>query len=117
MPICRAWGPRRCTDVREDQARPDLRRDLAQVAVVPHRIDALEQGRSVPLTVPSDPKPIAVRRVRTEMRVQALVDQGMFRFVEQVAEQDRRSRISEPAAHGGPSLMFCGNHGEGPRAR
>ena len=48
---------------------------LAQVAVVPGRLDAVEDAGRVPDAVPADAEPIAVRRLGPEPRVQALVDQ------------------------------------------
>jgi hypothetical protein len=37
--------------------------------------------------------------VDAEARVEALVYQGMVRLIEQLVEEDRGARVSEPAAH------------------
>ena len=49
---------RRSSDVAEEQRRVDVARDLSQVAVVPGRLDASENGGSLAIRViPPTPKP------------------------------------------------------------
>ena len=61
--------------MREDEAGRDLARDLAEIAVVPGRFDAAEDGWLVTDAVPADAEPVAVRGLGAEPGVQALVDQ------------------------------------------
>jgi len=91
--------------MRECQSGADLARQLAKVAVAPHRVDALEQRRLVALAIPANAEAIAIRGVRTEPRVQALVDQRVLGLVKQVLEKQRPSRIGNPAAHRVPSCV------------
>ena len=93
--------PARCADVGEDEPGADVARELAQIPVVPGGLDALEDGGGVrDLAVPADAEAVAVRRLGTEPRMQALVDERVFGLVEQLLEQDWRSGVCEPAAHG-----------------
>ena len=71
----------RCPNVREKQTRGDVTGELAQVLVVPGRLDAVEHARLGLLVVPADPKAVTVGRLRTELRVEALVDQRVGRRV------------------------------------
>jgi hypothetical protein len=91
--------PRRCSDVREDESRADVPGKLAQVAVVPGRLDALEDAGLPALSVPADAEAVAVGRLGAEPGVEALIDQRVGGFVEELLQQDRRTRIGEPAAH------------------
>ena len=54
----------------------------------------------VAVAVPADAEAVAVRRLRAQLRVQALVDERVLRLVEQLLDQDGRSGVGEPAAHG-----------------
>jgi hypothetical protein len=79
---------------------------LAQVAVVPGWLDAAEDGRSFGCgTVPADAEAVPVGRLDTEAGVKALVDQGVLWPVEQLYEEDRGARVSEPAAN--RLLLLC----------
>ena len=53
-------------DVREDERRGDVPRQLAQVAVVPGRLDAAEDARRLLLAVPADAEAVAVRLLGAE---------------------------------------------------
>jgi len=64
---------------------------LAQVAVVPGRLDALEDAGLVALPVPADAEAVAVGRLGAQLGVEALVDQGVGGFVEELLQQDRRT--------------------------
>src|SRR6476646_9454611 len=80
--------------------------DVPQVAVVPGRLDAVEDGRRLADPVPADAEPVAVRRLRPQLRVEALVDQGVLRSVEQLLDQHRGAGIGKPPTHGWtPSLV------------
>ena len=87
------------SDVREDEPRPDVRGEVSQVSIAPGRLDAVERPRRLAVAVPADAEAVAVRRLRTHRRVQALVDERVLRLVEQVLEKHGRPRIRKPAAH------------------
>src|SRR4029450_1098023 len=76
--------------------------ELPEVPIVPGRLDAVEDSGHVADGVPADAEPVAVRRRGAEPRIEALVDQGGGGLEERVVEQDRRSRVREPPAHGRP---------------
>lgn len=76
-------------DMREHEAGRDLARELAEIAVVPGRFDAAEDGWLVTDALPPHPEAIAVRGLGAEPGVQALVDEGVLGPVEQVFEQHR----------------------------
>src|SRR5262249_12586612 len=94
----------RRADVREDERRLDVGRELAQVAVVPGGLDAVEDRGRVPVSVPADPEPVAVRLLGAEARVQALDDERVLRAVEQLFEERGRPEVGEPAAHASVTL-------------
>jgi hypothetical protein len=91
--------PDRRPDVREEKVRTDVTRQLAQVLVVPGRLDAAEHPRDRAGVIPADAEPVAVGRLGPEPRMQALVDQRLDRGVQHLRKQDRRARVSQPAAH------------------
>src|SRR5215211_387143 len=92
--------PGRRADVREEERRGDVAGDLAQVAVVPGRLDAPEDRRCIGVcVVPADAEAVAVGGLDSEAGVETLVYEGMGGLVEQLLEEDRGSRVSEPAAH------------------
>src|SRR5919107_4278467 len=94
---CRARGG---SDVGEEQRRVYVARDLAEVAVVPGRLDTSEDGRDLAIRViPSDPEAVAVCGIDAQASMAALVDEGVLRFVEQLLDEDGRARAGEPAAH------------------
>jgi len=68
-------SPSRSTYVCKEQRRAYLTGNLAEIAVVPGGLDALEHGRFGAFSVPADPEAITVRRCRPETGVQALIDQ------------------------------------------
>jgi hypothetical protein len=61
--------------VREYEWRLDVRRQVSQVPVVPGGLDAVKDAGRFELAVPADAESVAVRRLRPELRVEALVDQ------------------------------------------
>src|SRR5215207_1594939 len=77
-----------------------MRADLAQITVVPRRLDAVEHAGGVPDAVPADAEPVTVGRLGPQPRMEALVDQRVFRLEEQLLKEHRRARVCEPAAHG-----------------
>jgi lysylphosphatidylglycerol synthase-like protein len=91
--------PDRRPDVGEEQVRAHMPRQLMQVLVIPGRLDAAEHPRSRGGVIPADTEPVAVGRLRPQLRMQALVDQRMNRGIEHIGEQDRRTRIHQPATH------------------
>jgi hypothetical protein len=96
-------GARRRADVGEEEMRLDVTGDLAQVAIVPRRLDASEHTRAV-RAVPADAEAVAVRGLGTHARREALLDQRMLRAVQHLVHLDRLSVVREPAAHQGPPL-------------
>src|SRR3954454_12857175 len=82
-----------------------MRREVAQVAVVPGRLDAAVDARRTLFVVTAGPDAVTVRGLGAELRVEALVDQRVLRLVEQVVDPDGRPRVCEPAAHVSPSLV------------
>ncbi len=70
-----------------------------QVAIAPGGLDAVERARRLGLAVPADAEAVAVRRLRTHRRVEALVDERVLRLVQQLLDEHGRPRICEPAAH------------------
>src|SRR5690242_1551246 len=95
---------RRRANVREDGPRRDVIRQLAQVPVVPRGLDAAEDGRRLLLSVPADAEAVAVRLLGAEPRMEALDDQRVLGPVEKLLDGNRRSRVREPATHGGPTF-------------
>src|ERR671910_596208 len=92
--------PRRGADVRQKERRLDVAGDFAQIAVVPSRLDTPEDGRRGGVRiVPADPEAVPVGGLDAEAGVETLVDQGVLGLVEQLLEEDRGARVSEPAAH------------------
>ena len=96
--------PRGGADVGEEEGRRDPGGQLAQVPVVPRRMDAAVEPRGAALVVPADAEAVTVRRRRAQPRVQALVDEGAVAVEEQLLEPDRRSRVRKPTAHRLPPL-------------
>src|SRR5215210_2939734 len=93
-------GARRGADVGQEQRRVDVASDLAEVAVVPGGLDAVENGGSFDVRgVPADAEAVAVRGIDAHAGVAALVYQGVRGLVEQPLDEDGRSRVGEPAAH------------------
>ena len=103
--VCCIGRPRRGADVREDERRGDLGRNLAEVTVVPGGLHAVEDPWGVPAPYQPTPKPSPFVVVGAEPRVQALVDQRVRGLVEQLLEQDGRARVGEPATHGRPPIV------------
>ena len=67
-------------DVREEQRRLDVRRELAQVRVAPRRRDAPVARRraAVAGAVPAEPEAVPVGRLHPHARVQALIDEPVL---------------------------------------
>jgi len=84
--------------VREEDRSDDVAGELAQVAVVPGGLDAVEDRRGILVAVPADPEAVAIGLLGAEPRVQALNDQRILPTVEERLEQDRGAGICEPAA-------------------
>jgi len=67
--------------VSKEQVRRYVAGELAQVRVVPGRLDASEHTRCRLRVVPADTEPVAVRRLGAQLGVQALVNQRVGRRV------------------------------------
>ena len=62
---------------------------------------ALKQaGSAVCVAVPADAETVSVGRGRTESGMQALVDDGVHRFEQQLLGSDRVTGVGHPSAHG-----------------
>ena len=82
----------RSPDVGEEVTRANVVGDLLEVMVVPRGLDAVEHPwYGVVSAVPPDPEAVAVRRLGTHPRVQALIDEGVGRRVQGLLEQDGTS--------------------------
>jgi len=81
--------PDRRPDVREEQVRTHVTRELAQVLVIPRRLDAAKDPWGRRGVIPADAEPIAVGRLGPEPGVQALVDQRVDRGIEHIGKQHR----------------------------
>src|SRR5439155_11928010 len=98
----------RRADVGEEVRRADVVRELVQVVVVPGRLGAVEDARRGRVAVPADTEAVAVRGFGAKPRVEALVNQRVSRGIERFFEEDRRSRVCEPTAHGPLlSVVWC----------
>ena len=73
--------------------------ELTQIAVVPGRLGAFEDARSVGGAVPADAEPVAVGRLGPHPRMQALIDQRMGPPVERLVQEDGGAGVCKPAAH------------------
>src|SRR5215212_3657460 len=72
----------------------------SKVTVVPGGLDTPEDGGGLALgVIPADAEAVAVCGIDAESGVAALVDEGVLGFIEQLLDEDGRSRVSEPAAH------------------
>ena len=78
----------RRTDMGEEQRGADVAGELAQVRVVPRRLDAMKHPRGVRGAVPPDTEPIAVGRLGPEPRVQALVNERVGPPVKHLFQED-----------------------------
>jgi hypothetical protein len=87
------------TNVREEQRRLDVTRELAQVRVRPRRRDAAVDPRTVTGAVPAQTEPVAVRGLRAQPRVQALVDDPVLGLEEQLVHEHVLTQPRHPAAH------------------
>src|SRR5215208_5794971 len=90
---------RRGSDVGKQNRRANLARELAEILVIPRRLDVLEQRRSRAVAVPPDAETVAVGGGGTHTRVQALVDQRVRRTKEHVLHQYRVAGVSHPSTH------------------
>ena len=78
----------RSPDVGDEVTRANVVGDLLEVMVVPRGLDAVEHpGYGVVSAVPPDPEAVAVRRLGTHPRVQALIDEGVGTRLQGLLEQ------------------------------
>jgi hypothetical protein len=71
--------PDRRADVRQEQVRTDVTGELAQVLVIPGRLDAAEDPGNRRGVIPADAEPVAVGRLGSQPGMQPPVDQRMDR--------------------------------------
>ena len=79
----------RSADMREHKSRANMSGEFAQILIVPGWIDAAVENRACGIGVPADAKSIAVCRVRSQSRMQTLIDQRVLGLVQQLFEQQR----------------------------
>src|SRR5215211_127332 len=80
---------RRGSDVGQEQRRLDVGGDLSEVAVVPGRLDGVENGGGLGMGgVPTEAEAVAVCGLDAEAGVEALVDEGVLGPVEQLLDED-----------------------------
>src|SRR4051794_11003708 len=79
--------------------------ELAQVRIAPGGSDAVVDARAFAGAVPPDPEAVAVRRFGTHSRVQALVDDPVLGFEEQLLDEDGLPVPRHPATH--RILLLC----------
>src|SRR4029434_10789830 len=77
-----------------------MARESTEVTFVPGGFASAEHGRRFTDAIPPDAESVAVCRCRAELRVEALVDQRVRRFIEEILQKDRGDRVCEPTAHG-----------------
>jgi hypothetical protein len=53
--------------MRKHERRLDVRRQVVQVAVIPRRLDAVEDAGRIADAVPPDPEPVTVRGLGAEL--------------------------------------------------
>jgi hypothetical protein len=92
----------RCrANMRKKHGRRHGARQLAQVVIVPGRLDAaIAKRHVVRVLVPAQSEAIAIGRRRSESRMQALVDQRMARVEQHCFQGNRIAGIGQPATHG-----------------
>ena len=94
--------------VREEQRTPHGAADLAQVLVVPRRLDAAEDGgrRSATriLGIPPESEAVTVDRLGAERRVQRHRDDGVLRVEDERGGLQRLPGVGQPTAHVPPAL-------------
>ena len=63
--------------MREYQRRNQMPRQVSEVSIIPCRLDAVEDSRRILSVVPTDAEAVSVRSSCAELRMKALIDQGM----------------------------------------
>ncbi|MNT26236.1 hypothetical protein D3C72_1617970 [compost metagenome] len=92
-----------CAHVGNEKWRSHRPRGLAQVGVAPGRVQAAVAERHLRVTsVPADAKAVAIGGGMTQPRIQALVDQRVFRLEQHRFQRNGFARVSQPAAHDAP---------------
>ena len=86
-------------DVREEQRRRDLARQLAQVAVAPRRGRTVEKSGDVTASVPAEAEPVSVGNRHVRRVPPALLDERALRIVQQLPRLDRAADVPEPTTH------------------
>src|SRR5215217_2120762 len=93
------WRTGRGPNMGEKQPCADLARNFPQVPVVPRRLDALEHRGFDALAVPANPEAVAVGCGGAHAGVEALVNDRVLRFEEQLLGEDWVSGIGHPSTH------------------
>jgi hypothetical protein len=73
--------------------------ELAQIRVAPGGRDAVVDARAVAVAVPAHPEAVAVGRLGAHARVQALVDDPVLGFEEQLVDKDGLPVPCHPTTH------------------
>src|SRR5262245_56265011 len=91
--------PRRGANVCEHDPGSNVPCKLAEVLIAPGGLDAFVERRSFAFRIPANTKAVAVCRLSTKLRMQALIDQRVFWLIKQVLQHKRRSNVCKPTAH------------------
>ncbi len=60
-------GSRGCADVCKHQPRSNVPRELAEISIIPGRLNAPVKSGKFGFAIPTDAEPIAVRRLGTQL--------------------------------------------------
>src|SRR5271166_7068966 len=97
--------------MRKEMTGGDMRCQLTEILVIPRRLDAPEHPGRRRVVIPAYAESVAVGRLGTERRVQALVDQRMRGRVKRPLQQYRRTAVSKPSTHIGSPSSSIGHIG------
>ena len=92
-------------DMGEKQSCADLFGKVAQIFVIPGRMDIAEHAGVGVIGIPANAKPVAIGDRPAALGAQALLDQRVLRFEQNGIEAKRGSAIGKPTAH---KILFVG---------
>lgn len=92
-------GASRGPHMREEEMRPYVAAQMAEIFIRPGGTKVPEQTRLKLIAVPSESKAVAVRTAGGFQRIETLLYQGMRRLGDVAFKRDRVSAICNPSAH------------------
>src|SRR5262249_8725909 len=98
----------------EHEAGSNVPRKITEILIAPSGLDAFVESGAFAFPIPANTKAVAVRRLSAKLRMQTLVDQRVFRPIEEFLQDDGRSRVCKPTAH---RPLFCCWSASTPRSR